>query len=84
MKWFVYLARCADGSIYCGISNDVPARIETHNKGKGAKYTRARLPIELVWTEEHPDKIAAMQREYVVKNLTRIKKLEMINEKALS
>lgn len=80
MKWFVYMVRCVDGTIYCGVSNDVDARIKTHNAGKGAKYTRARLPVKLVWKEEYPDKIAAMQREYVLKNICRTKKLEMIRD----
>ena len=80
MTWYVYMARCADGSIYCGISNDVDARIKTHNDGKGAKYTRARLPIKLVWKEAQQDKIAAMQREYEIKNIHRNRKLEMIND----
>jgi putative endonuclease len=74
------MVRCVDGTIYCGVSNDVDARIKTHNAGKGAKYTRARLPVKLVWKEEYPDKIAAMQREYVLKNICRTKKLEMIRD----
>ncbi len=64
----------------CGISNDVENRIKVHNDGKGAKYTRARLPVKLVWKEEQADKITAMQREYEIKTLHRNRKLEMIND----
>jgi putative endonuclease len=79
-SWFVYLVKCVDGSLYCGISNDVEARITTHNAGKGSKYTRSRLPVELVYKEPQTDKIAAMQREYVVKSMHRSIKLKLIEE----
>ena len=76
---FTYLLRCADGTLYGGYTTDLQKRLAAHNSGKGAKYTRSRLPVELVWWEEHPTKEAAMSREWQVKHLTREKKLELIH-----
>ena len=76
--YFVYILRCRDGSLYTGSTNDVPRRVETHNSGKGAKYTRGRRPVELVWQEELPDKSAALKRERQLKGLTRAEKLKLI------
>lgn len=54
MSWYVYLMRCADDTLYCGMTDDIEKRLKAHNSGKGAKYTRARLPVELAYSEECP------------------------------
>lgn len=74
MSYFAYIVKCADGTFYTGYTTDVKARIETHNKGKGAKYTRVRLPVKLMWFEELPSKSAAMKREYQIKQMSRLEK----------
>ena len=66
-NWFLYMVRCADDTIYTGISIDVQARIEKYNQGKGAKYTSTRLPVKLIYYESQPDQISAMKREVKVK-----------------
>ena len=73
-----YILRCADGSLYTGWTNDLAGRIRTHNAGKGGKYTRARLPVELVYREEFESKEAAMSREWHLKRMTRQEKLRLI------
>ena len=78
MAWFVYLARCADGSLYCGITNDVVARLAAHNAGTGARYTRARLPIEIIYTRRCRSKGDALRLEYRIKQLTRREKLALV------
>ena len=78
--FFAYLVRCADGTLYGGYTTDLQKRLAAHNSGKGAKYTRSRLPVELVWWEEYPTKEAAMSREWHVKHLTREQKLALIAE----
>ena len=79
-KWFVYILLCGDGTLYCGSTDDVPRRLEVHRSGKGAKYTRGRGPLELVYTEEQPDKPAALRREIAVKKLTRQEKLNLLKK----
>lgn len=64
MSWWVYLLRCGDGTLYTGITDDLDRRLAAHNAGRGAKYTRSRRPVTLVWREEQPDKSAALRREY--------------------
>lgn len=76
--WHVYLLRCADDSLYCGISNDVAARLATHNAGRGARYTRPRLPVVLVYAEACSDRSQAAQREAAIKRLARPAKLALI------
>ena len=76
-KWFVYLLRCGDGTLYCGITDDVQRRLEAHRAGKGAKYTRGRGPLELVYTEECESCSAALKREHAIKNLSRMQKLKL-------
>ena len=71
----VYLLRCSDGSLYCGWTKDLERRLATHNSGKGAKFTRSRRPVELVYWEECESKSAAMKREYEIKQLSRAEKL---------
>jgi putative endonuclease len=77
---FVYIAECADGSLYTGYTNDVEKRIRAHNDGKGAKYTRSRLPVKAVYTEECANKEAAFRREAQIKKLRRENKLRLIAE----
>lgn len=79
-KWYLYLLRCRDGSLYCGITTDVQKRLEQHRSGKGAKYTRGRAPLELVYTEECADHSTALKRELAVKALPREEKLKLIAE----
>lgn len=75
---YVYILRCGDDSLYTGWTNNLEKRVNLHSKGKGAKYTKARLPVELVYFEEFEDKIEAMKREYAIKQLKRKEKLELI------
>jgi len=79
-KWYLYLLRCRDGSLYCGITTDVEKRLEQHRSGKGAKYTRGRGPLELVYTEECAYHSAALKRELTVKALPREEKLKLIEQ----
>jgi putative endonuclease len=80
-QWKVYILRCGDGTLYTGVSTDVAARLEAHRIGKGAKYTKSRLPLELVYTEDCADKVIAFRREWQIKHLTREEKLRLIGEK---
>ena len=80
VKAFVYILECADGSLYTGWTTDVEARVETHNSGEGAKYTRSRLPVKLVYFEEVEGRSAALKREAAIKKLTRKKKLLLIKK----
>jgi putative endonuclease len=80
MKYFVYLLRCADDTLYCGITTDLLRRVEEHNdSAKGAAYTRSKRPVRLVYSEECTDRAAALRREYEIKQLPRRKKLELIS-----
>ena len=76
---YTYILRCGDGSLYTGWTNDLEKRLASHNGGKGGKYTRSRLPVELVYHEEHDTKETAMRREWEIKQLTRQQKLALIN-----
>lgn len=78
MTWFVYMLWCSDGSLYTGYTDNVARRLQVHQSGKGAKYTRSRLPVTLVYQEELPDKSAALRREAAVKRMTRQQKLALI------
>ena len=80
MAWFVYMLRCGDDSLYTGYTDDVARRLAVHQSGKGAKYTRSRLPVTLAYQEELPDKSAALRREAAIKKLTRGEKLRLIEE----
>lgn len=77
-EWYVYILRCGDGSLYTGITNDVQARLAAHRSGKGAKYTRGRGPLELVYTERCPDKSTALKRELAIKALPTGKKHALV------
>ena len=76
--WFVYILRCADGTLYTGITDDVERRTAVHNAGRGAKYTRSRRPVKAVYRETCAEKSAALRREAAVKKLSRAKKLALI------
>jgi len=78
VAWFVYMVRCADGSLYTGVATDLERRLDEHNAGKGAKYTRGRIPVSLVYREQCPDQSRAVQRELVIKRMTRAGKLRLI------
>jgi len=76
-SWSVYLLRCGDGTLYCGISPDVVARLEAHRAGKGARYTKGRGPLDLVHVEACRDKASAMRRERAIKRMSRAAKLAL-------
>lgn len=78
---YTYILRCKDGTLYTGWTNDLEKRVATHSAGKGGKYTRARLPIELVYFEAHETKQDAMRREWAIKQLSREEKLALIAAK---
>ncbi len=79
-QWFVYMLRCRDDTLYTGVTTDVSARFKAHSSGKGAKYTRSRRPLELVYTEICPDKPTAFRREWQIKHLTREEKRKLIKK----
>jgi predicted GIY-YIG superfamily endonuclease len=70
--------RCRDGSLYVGITNDVAARVEKHNRGLGPEYTKKRRPVELIWSQQFVDRFAAREREVELKGWTRKKKLSLV------
>ena len=72
--WWVYMLRCGDGSLYTGTAADVDRRLAVHQSGKGAKYTRSHLPVEVVYREALPDRSAALRREIALKKLTKAQK----------
>ena len=75
---YVYLLRCADGSLYCGWTTNLEERVREHKSGKGAKYTRSRLPVELVWYEVHGDRHEALSREWHLKRMSHDEKKKLI------
>lgn len=77
-NWQVYVVRCRDGSLYTGITRNIPKRMTAHNGGVGAKYTRSRLPVELAYSESVSDKSAALRREAAIKSLSRAEKMLLI------
>ena len=79
---YAYILRCCDGTLYSGWTIDLEKRLNTHNSGKGGKYTRSRLPVELVYFEEFESKSEAMRREAAFKQLSREEKLKLIDKKA--
>ncbi len=81
MSYFVYILRCNDDTLYTGITKDVQKRLQEHNESdKGAKYTKVRRPVELLYKEEATDRSSASKREYAIKKLSRAKKLELIEK----
>ena len=77
---YVYLLRCSDGTLYCGWTTDLSRRLRTHNSGRGAKYTRSRLPVELVYQEAYEDRHEALSREWQIKQMSRVEKEALIAE----
>ena len=82
MDWQVYLVKCADNSLYCGITNDLNSRIEKHNAGKGAKYTQSRMPVELVAASRGLSKGEALRLEHYIKQQPAGKKVETLKQSA--
>ncbi len=80
MSWFVYIVRCADDTLYCGITNDLPGRMVAHSTGKGAKYTRRRGPVSLAFSRRCRDKRLALRIEYQIKQLSRAQKDALVAE----
>ena len=81
MSWYVYMLRCKDGSLYTGYTDDPERRLAVHNSGKGAKYTRSRLPVILVYTETFADKSEALRREVAIKKMKKEAKEALLNAK---
>jgi putative endonuclease len=77
MEWHCYLLECADNTLYCGITNDLEKRLATHNAGEGAKYTRGRIPVKLIYHESCIDKSSALKREMEIKAMSRAAKLAL-------
>jgi predicted GIY-YIG superfamily endonuclease len=77
-RWFLYLLRCADGSLYTGIAKDVSRRCHQHNAGTASRYTRSRLPVMVVYQEAHANQGSALKREAAIKALSRRQKLSLI------
>lgn len=75
---YIYILECSDGTLYTGYTNDLNKRLATHNEGKGAKYTKSRLPVKRVYEEMYDTKSDAMKREYAIKQLSRLQKLKLI------
>lgn len=78
MSHYCYILLCSDGTLYCGYTNDLVKRVNTHNQGKGAKYTRQRIPVKLVYSEEFKTKSEALKREHQIKKLSRKEKLTLL------
>ncbi len=76
--WFVYIVRCADDTLYAGVATDAQARVAKHNEGLGAKYTRTRRPVELVYVESANDRSAALVREHAIKRMSAAEKRSLI------
>lgn len=81
MNWTVYILQCADGTLYTGITNDLERRVAEHEAGQGAKYTRGRGPLRLVYQENCPDRGVALKREFEIKSLDRKAKLALVSSK---
>lgn len=79
-RFFIYIIRCNDDTLYTGYTKDVPRRVKQHNSGIASKYTRTRRPVKLVYAEEHPDASTALKREYAIKQLTKGQKTALILE----
>lgn len=77
-EWFVYILWCADDTMYTGCTNNLEKRLQVHNSGKAARYTRVRLPVRIVYTEVCANRSTAQQREAAIKKMTRTQKLQML------
>ncbi len=80
MTCYCYILECADGTYYTGWTTDPERRVKQHNKGVGARYTKTRRPVRLVYLEEQPDKITALKRELAIKKLKRVQKSKLVEE----
>ncbi len=80
MTCYCYILECADGTYYTGWTTDPERRVKQHNKGIGARYTKTRRPVKLVYLEEQPDKVTAMRRELAIKKLKRVQKSKLVEE----
>jgi len=80
VSWFVYIVRCADGTLYTGVSTDTARRCKQHNDGKASRYTRSRRPVRLIYQETHADQGSALRREAAIKALSRRQKMALIRE----
>jgi predicted GIY-YIG superfamily endonuclease len=78
--WYVYIVRCADRTFYTGVARDLAARVAAHNAGRGAKYTRSRLPVKVVYQEAAADRSAALRREHAIKRLSREEKAALARQ----
>ena len=83
MAWHVYIIECSDSSLYTGITNDLDRRINAHNDGRGAKYTKSRRPVRLRYSEPAADRKNASQREYAIKSLRKAEKMRLITPEPL-
>lgn len=83
-QWVVYILQCGDGTLYTGITDDLPRRLEMHRSGKGAKYTRGRAPLTLAYQENAESYSEALKREYRIKQLPRTEKLKLIEKPAVN
>ena len=81
LMWYVYIVRCADRTFYTGVARDLAARLAVHNAGRGAKYTRTRLPVKLIHQETAADRSAALRREHEIKRLSRTEKRALANRR---
>jgi putative endonuclease len=81
VTWHVYMVRCADASLYTGCTNDLVKRVAAHNAGKGARYTRSRRPVKVVWSVRVKDRSAALSREAKLKQLSRAEKLALVRQR---
>ena len=81
MSCYCYIVECADGTYYTGWTLDPKRRVEMHNKGRGARYTRTRCPVRLVYVEELPDRKSAMKREIAIKRMNRMRKMKLMGSK---
>lgn len=77
---YVYIVECSDGTLYTGWTTNIENRLKAHNSGKGAKYTKVRIPVKLRYSETYEGKSEALKREYAIKKLSRAKKLKLINK----
>jgi len=83
-EWFTYIVQCSDNSLYTGVTTDLERRVKEHNtSNKGAKYTKTRRPVKLVYNETHTDRSSSCKRESAIKKLSRIDKLKIINERRI-
>jgi len=82
-KYYVYMLRCNDGSLYCGYTPDPQKRLELHNKGVASRYTRARLPVEMVFLMEFDSKSEALKTEYTIKHLSKKEKEDLVSKNGI-